>query len=147
MGCPEIRDLSVARPTGCLQDSAMMRCTNCGHDNPEDARFCAQCGARLSYACVACEAPADPSHRFCQNCGAKLPWADQLEEPARPEPPIDEHEGERREVTVLFGDLTGFTRLSSGLDPEETHALLNRYFQSMIPLVFANRSLGFDSQS
>jgi class 3 adenylate cyclase/tetratricopeptide (TPR) repeat protein len=44
---------------------------------------------------------------------------------------MDEHEGERREVTVLFGDLTGFTSLSSGLDPEETHALLNRYFETV----------------
>ena len=25
-----------------------MFCTRCGHDNPEDARFCAQCGAPLS---------------------------------------------------------------------------------------------------
>ncbi len=39
-------------------------------------------------------------------------------------PPADE----RRQVTVLFADLSGFTRLSSELGPEETHALLNRYF-------------------
>ena len=25
-----------------------MFCTRCGHDNPDDARFCAQCGAPLS---------------------------------------------------------------------------------------------------
>jgi class 3 adenylate cyclase/tetratricopeptide (TPR) repeat protein len=36
--------------------------------------------------------------------------------------------GERRQVTVLFADLSGFTKLSSELDAEEVHTLLNRYF-------------------
>jgi class 3 adenylate cyclase/tetratricopeptide (TPR) repeat protein len=38
-------------------------------------------------------------------------------------------EGERREVTVLFADLAGYTRLSSELDAEEVHALLGRFFE------------------
>ena len=25
-------------------------CTNCGHKNPDDARFCSQCGTRLASA-------------------------------------------------------------------------------------------------
>ncbi len=36
--------------------------------------------------------------------------------------------GERRQVTVLFADLSGFTQLSSKLGAEATHDLLNRYF-------------------
>jgi len=36
--------------------------------------------------------------------------------------------GQRRQVTVLFADLSGYTRLSSTLDPEEVHAILNAYF-------------------
>ncbi len=36
--------------------------------------------------------------------------------------------GERRQVTVLFADLCGFSRLSRERDAEEIHALLNRYF-------------------
>ena len=36
--------------------------------------------------------------------------------------------GERRQVTVLFADLAGFTQLSNRLDAEEVHGLLNRYF-------------------
>ncbi|WP_428643453.1 adenylate/guanylate cyclase domain-containing protein [Roseibium sp.] len=43
---------------------------------------------------------------------------------AAPRQPADE----RRQVTVLFADLSGFTRLSNELGSEETHALLNRYF-------------------
>src|SRR4051794_40169265 len=36
--------------------------------------------------------------------------------------------GERRQVTVLFADLTGYTALSRELDAEEVHALLDRFF-------------------
>ena len=36
--------------------------------------------------------------------------------------------GERRQVTVLFADLAGYTALSRELDPEEVHALLEHFF-------------------
>jgi len=39
-------------------------------------------------------------------------------------------EGEQREVTVLFADLSSFTRLSADLGAEHTHALLNQYFDA-----------------
>jgi class 3 adenylate cyclase/tetratricopeptide (TPR) repeat protein len=45
-------------------------------------------------------------------------------EPAAPALPA----GDRRHVTVLFADLSGFTRLSGRLGAEATHDLLNRYF-------------------
>ncbi|WP_047848441.1 adenylate/guanylate cyclase domain-containing protein, partial [Caballeronia mineralivorans] len=35
--------------------------------------------------------------------------------------------GERRQVTILFADLCGFTALSQGLDPEELRELTGRY--------------------
>jgi class 3 adenylate cyclase len=35
--------------------------------------------------------------------------------------------GERRQVTILFADLCGFTALSRTLDPEEVRELLGRY--------------------
>jgi class 3 adenylate cyclase/tetratricopeptide (TPR) repeat protein len=38
-------------------------------------------------------------------------------------------EGERRQVTVLFADLAGFTTLAERLDPEEVHQLLDRCFE------------------
>ena len=52
-------------------------------------------------------------------------------EPSEPAPP----DGERRQVTVLFADLADFTRLSAELGPEETHALLNRYFEAVDGIV------------
>jgi class 3 adenylate cyclase/predicted ATPase len=37
--------------------------------------------------------------------------------------------GERRQVTVMFVDLVGFTELSAGLDAEEVHDVLGRFFE------------------
>ena len=48
---------------------------------------------------------------------------------APPEPTTPQ--GERRQVTVMFADLSGYTKLSSGLDAEETHALLNQFFAAV----------------
>ena len=44
-------------------------------------------------------------------------------------------EGERRQVTVLFADLAGYTKMSSELGAEETHALLNHYFEAVDGIV------------
>jgi class 3 adenylate cyclase len=43
--------------------------------------------------------------------------------PAAPIPRTDE----RRQVTILFADLCGFTALSQSLDPEEVHELVSNY--------------------
>jgi len=43
--------------------------------------------------------------------------------------------GEMREMTVLFGDIRGFTTLSEGMDPGELMGTLNRYFEGMVALV------------
>lgn len=42
---------------------------------------------------------------------------------------------ERRQVTVLFADICGYTRLSSELDAEETHALLEKYFRTVDDII------------
>lgn len=39
--------------------------------------------------------------------------------------------GERREVTVMFADLVGFTSMSEKMDPEQVVHILNGYFQAM----------------
>ena len=44
--------------------------------------------------------------------------------------------GERREVTVLFCDIRGFTPLSERLSPEAVVALLNEFYTLMIDTVF-----------
>jgi len=41
---------------------------------------------------------------------------------------LAEAEASRRQVTVVFVDLCGYTLLANQIDPEDLHALLNRYF-------------------
>lgn len=44
--------------------------------------------------------------------------------------------GERRELTVLFSDIRGFTTISEGLAPEQLTELLNEYLTPMTEIVF-----------
>jgi len=43
-------------------------------------------------------------------------------------------EGERRPVTVLFGDLSGFTAMSETMDPEQVVEVVNDYFDRMVEI-------------
>ena len=47
--------------------------------------------------------------------------------------------GEKRDVTVLFGDLRGFTPIAERLDPEDVVDILNVYLSHVIDLVFEFR--------
>ena len=90
-----------------------MRCPSCGFDSPDGARFCAGCGAGLTPGCPACGFAVQPDHQFCTACGHRLAAA----------PPPKPAEGERRQVTVLFCDLVGYTRLTHELGAETVHEL------------------------
>lgn len=43
--------------------------------------------------------------------------------------------GERRELSIFFSDLQGFTSISEGLSPEELTALLNEYLSAMTDII------------
>ncbi len=121
------------------------RCPACGHDNPPGMHICAACAAALGIACLQCGFENPAGFRFCGNCGSSL----LTEQPAatatsagddeawkRLRSYVPEHlvekllasrgkiEGERRNVTVLFADLQGFTTLSETMDPERVYDLL-----------------------
>jgi class 3 adenylate cyclase len=43
--------------------------------------------------------------------------------------------GERKRVTVMFADISGFTPLSETLDPEPVRDLINTCFEHLVPIV------------
>ncbi len=73
----------------------------------------------MAAGCRACGFSNPAEARFCNRCGAAL-TAGALVAPAV--------EAERKQVTVLFSDLVGFTPLSERLDPEETRQIMGRVF-------------------
>lgn len=129
----------------------MMTCPSCGSPCRPGIKFCEECGTRLEAACPSCGTPVSPDKKFCGACGTRLIAA----EPAAPSvtgdvryaapsgytpPHLAERIlkdraallGERKQVTVLFADVSGFTSLSERLDPEEVHALMNQAFERML---------------
>lgn len=110
-----------------------MKCSGCGFDAPPDFAFCPRCGRKLVSACPACGFAHAPDFAFCPRCGARLGTA----EPPGPASVEGEEAGEadRRPVTVLFADLSGFTALSERLDPEEIRAFQHDLFRQMAEAV------------
>ncbi len=102
-----------------------MDCPSCQAHNSDDRRFCAECGAPLASLCRDCGFENQPGARFCGGCGRALGDAAPTE---KPKWVAEAAGGERRQVTVLFADLAGFTALSSNLDAEDLHDLMERFF-------------------
>ena len=47
--------------------------------------------------------------------------------------------GERKEITIFFSDIAGFTTISERLQPEELVSLLNRYLSAMTDIIRRHR--------
>src|SRR5262245_7278186 len=122
-----------------------MRCPQCGHDNPDGVKFCGECGTRFDSRCPSCGTDNPSANKFCHQCGQALaPPPAPAARFASPQGYTPKHlaekiltsrtalEGERKQVTVLFADVSGFTALSEQLDPEEVHHLMNRAFALML---------------
>src|SRR5262252_10695708 len=103
-----------------------MDCLRCRHANPPGSNYCLGCGARLGSSCPSCANDLPAGARFCNKCGAPLEQSAILDTRfASPESYTPRHlaekilvsksaiEGERKQVTVLFVDVSGFTALRS----------------------------------
>jgi class 3 adenylate cyclase/predicted ATPase len=77
------------------------------------------CGAQLERRCPSCNTKAPAEARFCMTCGASL---DAPPAPQAPQSPPEE----RRQVTVLFADLSGYTAFAERMDPEAVKSLVDR---------------------
>ena len=44
--------------------------------------------------------------------------------------------GERKELTILFSDIAGFTRRAADMEARDVQAMLNHYFEAMVEIAF-----------
>ena len=119
-----------------------MKCPKCQHENPDTQKFCGECGSKLERICPNCSANNPSGYKFCGECGSDLrqsietPLGDDVDqESPSPESTIREIppapkviEGERKYVTALFSDMSGYTAMSERLDPEEVKEITSRIF-------------------
>jgi class 3 adenylate cyclase/tetratricopeptide (TPR) repeat protein len=80
------------------------------------------CGQPLERRCPSCGAEQPPGGRFCIECGTQLDEG----APAPTAPQAEIPQEERRLVTVLFADLSGYTAIAERMDPEAAKGLVDR---------------------
>ncbi|UCH49026.1 MAG: AAA family ATPase, partial [Betaproteobacteria bacterium] len=127
-----------------------MKCSRCGQENLADAKFCEECAAPLARTCSNCGAQLRPRAKFCPQCAHPASAsASPEQQEAQPASYTPKHladriltsrtaiEGERKQVTVLFADLTGSMELLADRDPEEARAILDPVLGHMMDAVHA----------
>src|SRR5215831_5101770 len=129
-----------------------MICPRCQADCAHNSAFCDECGARHEDACPNCGEPNRRNAKFCRNCGQpflQIMPSMPAPVPAAPAPEtyLPSHlaekiraarptlEGERKQVTVLFADIRGSTKLLEGLDPEEAQKIIDPVLHVMMDAV------------
>jgi class 3 adenylate cyclase/ABC-type dipeptide/oligopeptide/nickel transport system ATPase component len=129
-----------------------MKCPKCQAENPEGMNFCGECGAKIETVCPNCNFPNPLQFKFCGKCGHQLSLS---AKPVLKEISFDEKlariqkylpsglsekilaqrgkiEGERRQVTVMFCDMKGYTPLTEKLGEEEAYALMDQVYEILI---------------
>jgi len=129
-----------------------MKCPKCRFENPDDAQFCIECGNPIEFHCPQCGAITPAIGKFCKACGhnltipseplsKKLSSDEKLEKIQKYLPKgvtekilaqRDRIEGERKQVTVMFCDMEGFTQLAEKLGPEEAYTVMDQVYEILI---------------
>jgi len=129
-----------------------VECPECRFENRERAKFCIECGNKLEINCLKCSHLNPPGSKYCEECGSQL---DLSSEEAPKDLSFDEKlikiqrylpkgltekilsqkdkiEGERKQVTVMFCDMAGFTTLSETLGSEEAYSTMDQVYEILI---------------
>ena len=129
-----------------------MKCPKCQFENRDGLKFCAECGTGLESVCTNCGAQIPHGEKFCSNCGHRLEPPPEAIPKARS---IDERfdqirrylpqgitekilsqknkiEGERKQVSVMFCDMEGFTALVERLGPEKAYSIMDQIYEILI---------------
>ena len=102
-----------------------MICFNCGlKQDDRETKECRMCGAKFAFKCHVCEFPNPLLAKYCLNCGNKLLKGGIYSSVQN----FDTLAENRRNVAVVFADVSGFTSLSEKLDPEEVRDIINDCF-------------------
>ena len=74
--------------------------------------------------CPRCLSELSEKSKFCSECGAGVKQSQQISDQYR-------HiaEGERKNATVLFSDLSGYTAMTAKMDPEDVKILMGKIFE------------------
>jgi ribosomal protein L40E len=115
-----------------------MKCPKCQTENPDTGKFCRECGAKLVLVCPQCGAENLPGDKFCGECGHSIDELTTIQE----EKPLPAAESERKYVTILFSDLSGYTAMSEKLDPEELNEIMGRIFVEIEADVYLKKARG-----
>ena len=119
-----------------------MKCPLCHTENPNERKFCRECGAKLVLVCPQCGVENLLGDKFCGECGHDLtkPTETSRVDYNHPQSYTPKFladkilttrssiEGERKLVTVFFADIANYTALSEKLDPEEVHQIMDGCF-------------------
>ncbi len=134
-----------------------MKCPKCQFENPDDAKFCNECANKLEHICPKCGKANQPGSKFCSECAhgftpssepvpKVLSFDEKLEKIQRYLPKgltekilsqRDRIEGERKQVTVMFCDMQGFTPLSELLGIEEAYSIMDQVYEILIHKAFS----------
>jgi len=106
-----------------------MKCPKCQFENREQTEFCLKCGGILELNCPQCGKDLQLLTEFCGNCGLRL---DELPEIGKA---VQEIASERKHVTVLFSDVSGYTAMTERLDPEEVKEIMSRIFGDIVQVI------------
>ncbi|HVD08460.1 MAG TPA: zinc ribbon domain-containing protein, partial [Nitrososphaeraceae archaeon] len=126
-----------------------LKCPRCDFGNPIGVKSCRECGVDLTIACTDCGHKVGTGAKFCDECGTRLASSSQDDEmilelqPSRTPsveskylPSRKQMKGERKNVTILFSDISGFTQMSEKLDPEEVINLINSCFDTLTEIIY-----------
>lgn len=92
-------------------------CPACHFENADAAKFCNECGHKLTATADSARLPELPTRRMTRT-------------DLRPE-----SRGERRVVSVLFADIKDYTSLSERLDPEQIEDLVGGLFREFSEVI------------
>lgn len=106
-----------------------MKCPECQTDNPETRKFCRECGNKLPLICPNCSFENEPGDNFCGECGHQ-----QIEKKILKKQNAAVI-SERKNVTILFSDMSGYTAITERLDPEDVKDFMSRIFGEIAQVI------------